>query len=96
MESTNYIIRYLAFTGGLEVEEAKASLQEPTFQDTFRLQGFSADKKKEVWRLGLLKLCLEDMRESKAKPFTRTGDNRHFSEPKNISQSSIQNIPLKN
>lgn len=64
MESTNYMTRYLAFTGGLEVEEAKASLQEPTFQDTFRLQGFSADKKKEVWRLGLLKSCLEDMRES--------------------------------
>lgn len=45
----------------------------------FRLQDFSADKKKKVWRLGLLKSCFEDETESTAEPVTRTSNNRYVS-----------------
>lgn len=87
------MIRYLAFTGGLEVEKVKASLQEPTFQTHSDCRVFQLTRKR---RSGDQVYCLEDIRESNAKSFTRIGDIRHFSEPKSISQSSIQNIPLKN
>jgi len=43
-----YKLHYKLFTGCLEMEDVKASLQEPTSQHTFRLQRFSANTRKET------------------------------------------------